>query len=256
MVQLLKSLSTPIVWILAFMVSGLILARLLRKKPASKLAWRLMFLATFILYSLSVGPVASLLVYSLECRYHTPPQETLSTLNAVVILAGGLHPPCKFRDYPEPSGTTYSRLFNGVRAFKQSGAETLILSGGGLQPNGESEAEVMRRLAAELGVPGEKTMTEGKSRNTMEQAINLAELLSQTKNRRIGLVTSALHMLRSDRAFRKRFPDDTIVPIPVDYIYSPPRYNLGSFVPSAGALLTGSYALHEWIGIVWYSIRY
>jgi len=105
-------------------------------------------------------------------------------------------PPCEFRDYPKPSDATYSRLLNGVRAFKQSGAKTLILSGGGPRPNSGSEAEVMRRLAAKLGVPEKNTMTETKSRNTMEHAINLAELLSETKNRRIGLVTSALHMLR------------------------------------------------------------
>ncbi len=90
----------------------------------------------------------------------------------------------------------------------------------------------------------------------MEHAINLAELLSQTKNRRIGLVTSALHMLRSDSTFTKQFPEDTIVPIPVGHIYSRPRYNLKSLIPSAGALSTSSNALHEWIGIVWYSMRY
>lgn len=125
------------------MVTGLMLARLLRKRPASKVGWRLTFFGTFVLYFFSFKPVANLLVYSLECKYHAPPAEALATLDAVVILAGGLHPPCEFRDYPEVSGATYSRLFNGVRAFKQSGAKTLILSGGVLVANSESEAEIM-----------------------------------------------------------------------------------------------------------------
>jgi hypothetical protein len=65
----------------------------------------------------------------------------------------------ELRDYPMPSGATYFRLFSSVRFFKQSGAETLILCGGGLQANSETDAEVMGRLAAELGVLKKKTMT-------------------------------------------------------------------------------------------------
>lgn len=99
-------------------------------------------------------------------------------------------------------------------------------------------------------------MTETKSRNTIEQVDNLAKMLSQRKNRRIGLVTSALHMFHSDRAFRRQFPEDTIVPIPVGHIYSSPRCNIKSVIPSAGALSTSGDALHEWIGIVRYSMSY
>jgi uncharacterized SAM-binding protein YcdF (DUF218 family) len=55
---------------------------------------------------------------------------------------------------------------------------------------------------------------------------------------------------------RKQLPNDTIVPIPVNYIYSPDQYNLISFVPSADAFATSNYALHEWIGIIWYFMRY
>jgi hypothetical protein len=44
---------------------------------------------------------------------------------------------------------------------------------------------------------------------------------------------------------RKQLPNDTIVPIPVNYIYSPDQYNLISFVPSADAFATSNYALHE-----------
>lgn len=120
----------------------------------------------------------------------------------------------------------------------------------------KAELKVIGRLATELGVPEKNTMTETKSRNTMEHAIDLAELLCQRKNRRIGPVSSALHMLRSDRAFRKQFSEDTIVPIPVGHIYSLRRYNLKSLIPSAGTLSTSSSALHEWIGIIWYSMRY
>ena len=91
---------------------------------------------------------------------------------------------------------------------------------------------------------------------TMENATELAKLLPPAKQRRIGLVTSALHMLRSEKTFKKQFPNDTIVPIPVNYIYSPGWYHLEGFVPSTYTLSKSNSAIHEWIGIVYYSIRY
>jgi len=230
MVHLLKSTSTPIVWILALLSFGLILAKCFRKKPLSKLGWVLVLLGTLTLFLFSIRPVSNLLVYPLECRYKLPPAEVLLTLDFVVVLDGGFYPSGGFQEYPEAGGVTYSRLFNGVKVFKQSGARTLALCGGDPMQSGETGAEVMKSLALELGVQENRIITDTRSRNTMENAAELAKLLSSTEKRRIGLVTSALHMLRSEKTFRKRFPKDTIA--------------------------TSTYALHEWIGIVWYLIRY
>lgn len=256
MTVLLKSIATPIVWVLLLMFFCLILTRKLPKKLRYKLGRFSLFLGMCILFLFSIKPVSNLLVYSLECQYQLPSDEILSNLDVVVILGGGMHMSGGFREYPEAGGVTYSRLFNGIRIFKQSGARTLALCGGSLIPSTESEAEVMKALALELGIQENKIITETESRNTMENAAELAKLLSSTEKRRIGLVTSALHILRSEKAFRKQFPNDTIVPIPVNYIYSPYRHNLRSFVPSADAFATSNYAIHEWIGIIWYFMRY
>ena len=251
MMVLLKSIATPIVWVLGLMILGLILTRKLPKKLRYKLGRFSLFLGMCILFLFSIRPVSNLLVYSLECQYQLPSDEILSNLDVVVILSGGVHRSGGFREYPEVGGVTYSRLFNGIRIFKQSGARTLALCGGSLIPSTESESEAMKALALELGIQEDKIITETESRNTMENAAELAKLLSSTGKKRIGLVTSALHILRSEKAFRKQFPNDTIVPIPVNYIYSPDQYNLRSFVPSVDAFATSNYALHEWIGIIY-----
>jgi uncharacterized SAM-binding protein YcdF (DUF218 family) len=185
-----------------------------------------------------------------------PSDKSLSTLDVVVILGGDIYNSGGFRQNPEAGGVTYSRLFNGVRIFKQSGARTLALCGGGLVQSTESEAEVMKSLALELGIQESKIITETKSSNTMENAAELAKLLSSTEKKQIGLVTSALHIPRSEKAFRKQFPNDTIVPIPVNYIYSSGRHNIISFIPSIDALSASNSAIHEWIGIIWYFIKY
>ncbi len=256
MVHLLKSACTPIVWGLALIALGLILAKCLRKRPTPKLGWRLALSGLMILYLLSISPVSRLLAYSLESRYRLPADEVLATLDTVIVLSGGMHASGGLRDHPEMGGVTYSRLVSGVNVFKRSSAKTLILSGGGPIRSDESEGEVMKALAIELGVPENQIITETKSHNTMEQAVELAELLSATQGKCIGLVTSALHMMRSERAFESRVPDDTIVPIPVNYLYIPPEFEIKSVIPSAGELVTSTCVVHEWIGMMWYPIRY
>jgi len=169
--------------------------------------------------------------------------------SGVVILGGGANPPGGLQLHTEASGFTYSRLFNGVRIYKKSGARTLALCG-------IYEAEVMKMLAGELGVQEGQVITETKSGTTMENATELAKLLPSAEKRQIGLVTSALHMLRSENIFTKLFPNDTIVPIPANYIYSPFWYYPKGFIPSISTLSKSNYAIHEWIGIVYYSIRY
>lgn len=249
MVVLLKSLATPVVWVLILMLLSLILIIRPQKKRRFKLGKCALILGICILFLLSIEPVSNLLIYSLECRYELPSDEVLSDLDIVVILGGGANLAGGLREHTEATGATYARVFNGIRVFKQSGAKTVALSGA-------SEADVMKMLACELGVQESKIITEARSGTTMENATELAKLLSATKQRQIGLVTSALHMLRSEKTFKKIFPDDTIVPIPVNYIYSPFRFNPEDFIPSASTLSKSNYAIHEWIGFLYYLIRY
>lgn len=248
MVVLLKSLATPIVWVLVLMTLSLILIIRPTKKLRFKLGKCALFLGICILFLLSIEPVSNLLIYCLECQYKLPSDEVLSDLDMVVILGGGMNISGGLREHAEARGLTYARVFNGVRIFKQSGARTLVLCGG--------SAVVTKELARELGVEENKIITDTISDSTMEHTIELAKLLPPAEQRRIGLVTSALHMLRSEKTFKKQFPNDIIVPIPVNYIYSPEWYFPRHWIPSAKTLLNSNYAIHEWIGIVYYSIRY
>ena len=248
MLVLLKSLATPVVWVLALMAFGLIFIIRPTKKLRFKLGKCALFLGICILFLLSIEPVSNLLIYCLECQYELPSEEVLSDLDMVVILGGGMNISGGLRERAEARGFTYARVFNGVRVFKQSGARKLALCGG--------SAGVMKELALELGVQESTIITEARSRTTMENATELVKLLPPAEQRQIGLVTSALHMLRSEKTFKKQYPNDIIVPVPVNYIYSPEWYYLKYWIPSATSLLNSNYAIHEWIGIVYYSIRY
>jgi len=250
---MVNSLATPIVWVLALLILGLFFSRRKRAKIRSGAGWYLVLAGTLMLLMLSVRPIANLLTYSLECRYTPPASEVLRSLDIVVVLGGGARSACGLRREAEPSGPSYSRLYNGVRTFQQSNASLLAFCGG---PPEDAEAEVMKALAVSMGVHADRILTETQSFNTMQNAVCLARLLPAGKGRRIGLVTSATHMLRSEKVFKREFPEDTIIPIPVNYTYDPFVWASNTFIPSSSALDESTVALHEWIGILWYSCRY
>lgn len=251
MITLLKSIPTPIIWILVLLTASIILLRSASRRRHLKVGWYLLLAGTCILYLFSLYPVSNTLVYSLESQYKSPSIKDLSTVDMVVILGGGIYPSDALRKSPEASGATYSRLFNGVEIFKQSGAKLLVLSGGGEQEN-ESEAEVMKKLAMALGVKEDKIITETKSNNTAEQAIEIAKLFPPAEKMRFGIVTSAMHMPRAVESFGEKFQEENIVPIPVGYISSPKEYSMNSFIPAADAFLASTDAIHEEIGMIWY----
>jgi uncharacterized SAM-binding protein YcdF (DUF218 family) len=250
-----KSLATPVVWVLLLLVLGLVLTRKGRGKRLFTAGRLLLLTGTVLLLALSLSPVANFLTYPLEAQYRPPPAEILDRLDIVVVLGGGVHPSGGLRPEAELSKFTYPRFYHGVRVFQQSHANLLAFCGGRDREGTESEAETMRAMALSLGVPPDKIVTEETSRTTFENIANLARLLPAGQGRRIGLVTAAIHMRRSRGVFQRQFPGDTIIPIPVYYTYDPASTFLGNFVPTSGNLDRSTVALHEWIGLVWYKLR-
>lgn len=253
---LLKSLATPVVWVLVLMTVGLILTRWARGRKLFRVGWWSLLIGAVVLTVCSLEPVANGLLYSLEHRYASATPEVLATLDVIVVLGGGLYPSGTLREEPDLAREAYPRLYHGVRYFKDSGADVIAFCGGPPKPGAESEAVVMQAMAVSLGVPEDRTVREPKSRNTMGNAANLAKILPAGEGRRIGIVTSATHMMRSKWVFERVFPRDTIVPMPVYFTYDPPDRIAEKIAPSVSYLERTTVALHEWIGILWYAVRY
>ena len=253
---LIKIFAAPIIWVFILLILGLALSRGIRRQGrAQNIGWRLLLAGVCVFYVLSITPVANMFLYSLESGLTPPSKEELSKVNIMVILGGGIEVSGGFRARPEASGATYARVFNGVEAFRKSKAGVLVLSGGSIDKPGETEAEVMENIALALGVNESAILLEKKSRDTMEQALEIRKLVPVNKDTRIALVTSALHMKRSLRTFKKIFPGSAITAVPANYTYSPLKLNYKTFIPSAEAFTASTIAAHEWIGMVWYSLR-
>jgi uncharacterized SAM-binding protein YcdF (DUF218 family) len=71
---------------------------------------------------------------------------------------------------------------------------------------------------------------------------------------RIVLVTSAWHMPRSVWCFESHGFE--VIPAPVDYLTEQEAYDLRSYLPRWTTLSDSGQALHEYLGLLWYRLRY
>jgi len=204
---------------------------------------------------LSVRPVADLLLRPLEDSFPQPSSLDLAGCDAVVVLGGGvdkLVPGEGGRSFP--AAQPLARLVAGLRA-RRTPLEPVIVSGGMVWTDAEAEpeAETMKRLLVELGVPEEAVIAEGESRNTWENARNTARILEGKGARRAVLVTSAWHMPRAMMSFRAAGLD--CVPFGADYRARRGAYRFLDFLPAFETLADSFRALHEDFGLLAYGLR-
>lgn len=246
---LLKSLLDPVVFVLIMIIVGFLVS-FRTGRTGKKQSIRIIILAAFsFLYLASISPVPNALSYILEREYLLGHGDNMGKLNIIVVLGGGVSEN-KYTGTKLPSKQTASRLLYAVQVFRDSGAKYLVCAGKGT--GRISEAEVMGNAAERLGIPPTSIKIDPDSENTWEHAENLNEMLHD-KSIRIGLVTSAYHMKRSEREFRKYF--SYVIPLPSDYLYSSSSLSIITFLPRSGNLHKFSIALREMIGIAWYRIK-
>ena len=159
----------------------------------------------------------------------------------IVVLSGGM---LRTQSGYEPNRATLYRLKKAFEIWKKIGG-MMYLSGGG-RGREMSEANLMKRILIEWGVPESNIVVENRSKNTKENALFLVDKLPK----RFNLVTSAVHMRRSLMVFRKLGKDP--VPVPTDFLID--KLNMLSFFPSESALDFLTEFSHEIIGIVYYKL--
>jgi uncharacterized SAM-binding protein YcdF (DUF218 family) len=92
------------------------------------------------------------------------------------------------------------RLDRGIRLYREGAAPLLLLSGGGAGP--VPEAEIMQQIALSRGVPERALLVERRSRNTVENAREAAQLLHSHDGHSVLLVSDRSHLPRAALLFR------------------------------------------------------
>ena len=211
-------------------------------------------LALMALLLLSLPVVALTLIATLQSGI--PREDTAAMTGgkpgAIVVLsadAGGAGPGGVLD--PEGIGNmTLERLHAGAQLAKRTSLPVL-LSGGEVSPGEPTLAVRMGKVLSEdFGVtPG---WLETRSADTWQNAAFSAEILRAAGIGRVYVVTNAWHMKRALIAFRH---------FGIDAVPMASRFEGGidfdgsEFVPRVSAWTRSYYAVHEWIGCIWYMVR-
>jgi uncharacterized SAM-binding protein YcdF (DUF218 family) len=211
----------------------------------------LLLLTIVLLYGFSIEPTSGYLSYQLEKDYiQDRPAKADTKIDVVVVLSGGNYD-LQALHKTFPGEATTIRLVHAVRMYKEYNAKFLICSGKG--ENKTADAELMAQMAESLGVPRERIRTDAKSGNTYEHAVELNKMFTH-KDIRIGLVTSAFHMKRSEKVFRKYFKN--VLPLASNYLYhSPAGTPALRYIPQSQRLLNNTLVFREHVGQLWYGIK-
>lgn len=140
-----------------------------------------------------VGGLIAWLGLGMIIGWYLSPQDELKPAGAIVSISGG---------------DTKSRVEEAVKLYKEGWSTQLIFSGAAADPQSPSNAEAMRDIAREAGVPAGAIWLDELSRTTEGNADNVAEIVNSQKHSRIILVTSPYHQRRASIEFSKRLGDD------------------------------------------------
>ncbi len=248
MYDVLKSFIDPVFIIFVLLFVSFLMSSFFGKQKGGGLF--LIFLIV-LLYGFSIQPVSGYLSYQLEKSYikNLHVRERMP-MDVIAVLSGTNYDVQAIAD-TLPGETTTVRLVHAVRMYKQCGAKYLVCSGKG--DSRLSGAELMAQMAESLGVPGHRIRLEAKSRNTHEHAVEFNKMFSD-KDIRIGLVTSAWHMKRSEAEFRKYFKN--VQPLPAGFLYASPAGTAAvRFIPQSQYLLKNTLIFREYIGRFWYGLK-
>lgn len=233
----------------------LLIGAIIAFRRKSRLAGGMLTVAALLIYGLSIRPTADLLLVPLERSASVDAASTgrdrLPGNGELIILLGGGSIPARFAPNQVLSLASTARTVEAYALHRDTGLPILLTGGRPLSRADEAEAVSAARLLRRMGVREEAVIVEPESRNTWENAAQSRRL---TTAESVLLVTSAYHMRRARECFTAHGFD--VRTEPADFRAWEARYTLWDVFPDAGALYDSYAALHEYVGRVYYRIRY
>ena len=235
----------PSIYLIAFLILSLLMI-----KRRHRYAYPLVII-TALFYLSSTPLVSGSLLRSLEARYSPP--DTL-TGDVIIMLCGGAT-----SDTPNTfgkghlSGQAANRLLTSA-VLQRRLKVPVIISGGKADAESGNESEIAARTLKGLGISDGDIIIENKSMNTTQNAVYTKAILDTQAFQKPILVTSAIHMARAMRQFKRAGVE--IAAYPTDYLTNMEfTLRLSLFLPQAGSLQDTQQALKEYLGLLaaaWY----
>jgi len=143
------------------------------------------------------------------------------------------------------------RMLQSIKLFYEGKYDTLLISGGGATAlrSDLQEARVLSSYLESINFPMDRVLIEDKSRNTVESAKAVKEMIKADE---VLLITSASHMPRAKAVFEKH--GFNTVNYPTVYFTNDEHISPSMFIPSADALLKWHVLFKEWMGMAAYKV--
>ncbi|MGD1876710.1 MAG: YdcF family protein [Kiloniellaceae bacterium] len=238
----------------------LLLLGLLVKRRWPRLGKGLLWALLLVAYLSTTPYMAGELMAPLQPYGPIDVEQPDPDVGAIVVLGAGI-----YFDAPEYSEAStplaYSETGDGLSLerieftaylARMTGIPVLVSGGAIGRDAGLTVSRAMKQaLERDFGVP--VRWVEEESWNTWANAQFSAALLKQQRIRKIYLVTHAWHMPRAMFSFAQTGIE--AIPAPTRFVSrADPVWE--DFLPSARALLTTYYAVHEHLGLLWYRLNY
>jgi uncharacterized SAM-binding protein YcdF (DUF218 family) len=242
--EVVVTLLVPPIPLVFIALAGLAIERW-RPRIGRFLAW----FGVIGLLVLAMPIVSSFLLTSLEQGLPlTPPRD--QPPQAIVILGGDTDRGGSQMPIVHLGSLSLERVRAGALLYRGTGLPILV-TGGKLRPFEPPVAAMMAdSLEHEFQVPVQ--WVERESRDTWENAHLSALILREQGIRSVYVVTQAWHMRRAIVAFADAGITVTAAPAQFDRI---PTSLAANLLPEVRGWVESRYAMHEWIGWAWYSLR-
>jgi uncharacterized SAM-binding protein YcdF (DUF218 family) len=202
--KLLLFLFRPLIWIVLLFLYGLLTKHTRRKKMA--------FRAAFVMLIFFTNPFV---ISKLLGAYEAEPVKlgASQTFNTGILLGGLV-------SYSPGDRTGYfnnasDRFIETALLYKQGHINNIVVAAGNgyMTENNFSEAGFIKAHLIQLGIPPERIYADSLSRNTLENATNAKHLSDSVHlTGPYLLISSAMHLPRAVKVFRKTGIDPEIYP--------------------------------------------
>lgn len=246
--KVLNFVLNPIIWILILMLLALFIKNTRLKK-------RLLIIAIAVTWFFS-NPFIIMEFYRAWEIQPVALEKLKPHYDCGVVLGGGMITYDSRYDRHTFRVNT-DRIMQAIYLYKEGVIGKILISGGSgsLIYRNMREASTLKEFMVQtMEIPAEDILVDTISDNTHQNAVESAAIIKSTfNNPDILLITSAIHMRRSNLCFKKQGILADVYA--TDLTAGSRRYQFNHlFVPSHQSLQQWNKLLHEWVGIIMYKI--
>ena len=165
-----------------------------------------------LLIIITAGPIS---YFSLLMYINNKAELDTKVTSEVILVLGGIvysgtdcyGPICKqinFVPNRHYNPCLVARINHAIMLYKDHYAPKILMSGGADKEDNTNEAERMRKIAIEAGIPSEDILVENKSTSTYENFAFSKKILQKANLHSIIIVTDPYHNARAELIARKQ----------------------------------------------------